>query len=72
MTPIIPEHLWSKLVKTPDGSPSRYKVQMPRGHTHYDVYIDSDGVIVRINDRPIHTGADVGFLVAAIEDIQNY
>lgn len=72
MIPVIPEPLHTKLAKTPDASPVRYKVMMPRGRTHYEVYIDNDGVIVRIDGRRIHCGADVGFHIAAIEDIRNY
>jgi len=69
----IPKTLHSKLVApAPGQQTARYKVHMPNGRTHYAVEIDSGGVILRIDGRRIYSGADVGFHIAVIRDIEPY
>jgi len=73
MKPKIPERLLPKLVPPQGGQPTpKYKVHMPHGRTHYAVEIDKDGIITRIDGRQIFSGSDVGFHIAAIEDIESY
>lgn len=73
MQPKIPGHLHAKLQLCESGKPApKYKVHMPHGRTHYAVEIDPDGRIMRIDGRQIFSGADVGFHIAAITDIEAY
>lgn len=73
MRPRIPKRLFGQLARATQGKPAvRYKIHMPSGRTYYAVEIDNSGFIIRIDERQIFSGADVGFHIAAIKDIEPY
>jgi hypothetical protein len=71
-TPAIPPKFRSALIASADGSPGRYKVRLPHGHTVYEVRIDGEGNVVWVDGRKVHGNADLGFRIEDALGIEAY
>jgi hypothetical protein len=71
-TPAILPRFRSALVASADGSPGRYKVRLPHGHTVYEVRIDGEGNVVQVDGRKVHGNADLGFRIEDALGVETY
>ncbi len=67
--PKLPENLLQKLKQSDKQPPWRCKIHFTNGRTLYGVEVSADGAILRINDRSIHSEAELGFPPASIIDV---
>jgi hypothetical protein len=69
MQPKLPEALIARLRETGQPPPWRARLHLRRGRTVYGVEIAADGILKRVNGRPIYSESDIGFPLNSIIDV---